>query len=403
MSDNPYELETTLKGYVIPKGDGAQRADVEITVGPEGIIARSESGQEHLVPWKGIRLGQTPDSVTVQAKDRSVSITSADPEFLRALETAGGNDLNDALSRLAGETVSSSWRHRLGCLAVLAGIGVVLWGIPHLFRGTVHQIVENLPYEVDEQIGKAVWEEMERTSSLGDEVTNEKVREAIQVMIDRLQPHGEILEAEYTFAVVRNDVPNAFALPGGYMVVFTGLIELSDSPEEVCGVIAHEMAHVTKRHGLRRVAHTVGIWAGVAILFGDASTLTSIALNLFTMASVNDYSQDQETEADIEGCEMMIAARIDPRGLALFFKKMKREVGDIPDALAWTSTHPQHDERVEAILAYEAEHGATVEYEPLDLDWDAVKAALDEEDESDDETNEDPSNEDEETASDEDE
>ena len=373
MTSDPYDLTHQLPGTVVPGGDSHQRAEASLTVDADGVTAHTEAGETYRVPWKGIKLGRGEGSVTVQAADRSVAITSSHPDFMRALETAGGNDLNDALSRLTGERVSSPLRHKLGCLAVLIAIPLAIWGVWRMFHGAVDATVDALPYSVDEAIGESVWEEMDVG---GPKVEDETVNAAIQAIIDRLQPYSDLPEAEFTFAVVENDVANAFALPGGYMVVFTGLILRADSPEQVAGVIAHEMAHVTHRHGLRRMAHSVGLWAGLSLVFGNVDALTGMALSLFQLGTVNGYSQDQETDADLEGAEMLIAARIDPRGLAGFFEMMKAEYGDVPDALAWTSTHPQHDSRVAAILAYEREHGAGVEYEPIDVDWEAVCAAL---------------------------
>lgn len=378
MSSDPYDLSEELPGTVVPKGDGHLRAEARLRVGPEGITATVGSGQSYLVPWKGMRLGRTEGTVTVQAADRSAAISSEHPDFMRALETAGANDLNDALSRMAGERVSTSLGHKLSCLAVLVAVPLLAWGIWRLFHGAVDATVEALPYSVDEQLGEAAYGALEPELLIVEE---EVVTEAIQAMIDRLQPFAEIEEAEFQFVVVRNDVPNAMALPGGWMIVYTGLITRAERPEQVAGVIAHEMAHVTRRHGMRRVAHSVGVMAGVSLMFGSVDALTGLALDLFKLGSINGYSRDQETDADREGAEMMIAARIDPRGLAEFFETMKEEFGDVPNSLAWTSTHPQHDARVAAILAYEREHGAGVEYEPLDLDWDAVRGALTEDEE----------------------
>ncbi len=373
MSSNPYDLSTDLPGVVVPKGDSHLRTDAVVAVTAEGVTATTPSGQAFLIPWKGIRLGRGDDWVSVQAADRSTTITSKHPDFMRALETAGGNDLNDAITRLSGEGVSSPLMHRLSCLAVLIGAPLLGWGAWNLFHGAVDATVDALPYSVDEAIGESVWGEMDLG---GPKVEDELVNAAIQEIIDRLEPHSEIPGAEFTFAVIEKDMANAFALPGGYMVVYTGLILRASSPEEVAGVMAHEMAHVTHRHGLRRIAHSVGIWAGFSVMLGNLDALTKLAVSLFEMGTVNSYSQDQETDADLEGAEMLIAARIDPRGLARFFAMMQEEYGDVPDALAWTSTHPQHDERVAAIEAYEAEHGAGVEYEPLDIDWEAVQEAL---------------------------
>ena len=277
--------------------------------------------------------------------------------------------MNDALSRMQGQHVTSRRRHLTGCLIVLVALAAVFWGLPRLFRATVNGAVSALPYTVDEAIGETVFDSME----LGVEVLEDPIlRDAVQAILDRLSPHSSLPTATFTFKVVESEQVNAFALPGGFIVVYTGLMREADDPGQVAGVLAHEMAHVTQRHGLRRIAHSLGIWAAISTLFGSADVLTSIAVDLFTLASVNDYSQDQETEADVEGARMLIAGRIDPVGLASFFAKLEAEQGDVPDALAWISTHPQHKERVAAITAYADEHASGVVYEPLDIDWEAV-------------------------------
>ena len=102
---------------------------------------------------------------------------------------------------------------------------------------------------------------------------------------------------------------NAFALPGGQIVVYTGLLRKAARPEQVAGVIAHEMAHVTLRHGLRGIAKQVGVLVGVQVLTGD---LSGLAAQVATAAISNAYSRDAEREADAEGARMLAAAGIDP-------------------------------------------------------------------------------------------
>lgn len=375
---NPYRLEGHFEGAVFRRRDAKAQKRAKILVGPEGVLAETGSGEQIEVPWRGMRLWREPDGGAIHcvAADRSVTVFSSDPDFLRALEAAGGNDLNDALSRMQGEHVTSHRRHLIGCLIVLLALSAVFWGLPRLFRATVDGAVGALPYSVDEAIGEAVFDSME----LGGEVLEDPIlTEAVQAILDRLSPHSSLPTATFTFKIVDSEQVNAFALPGGFIVVYTGLLREADDPGQVAGVLAHEMAHVTQRHGLRRIAHSLGIWAGISMVFGSADALTSIAVDLFTMANVNDYSQDQETAADLEGARMLIAGRIDPRGLASFFAKLAAEQGDVPDALAWFSTHPQHQERVAAITAYADEHARGVVYEPLDIDWEAVLEHLGEE------------------------
>ena len=374
MSD-PYSFETRLEGGVFRKADPRARKQASIRVDPEGIHAEVADGTSVSIPWRGLRLDRELDSGTLHciAADRSLAIFSDDPEFLRAVEAAGGNAVANRISRMKGEKVSRPFNQAVGCLLAISAVWALFWGLPRLYGWTVDTAVGALPYSVDEAIGGAVFEGMELG---GEEIDDPAVRDAVQAILDRLTPGSALPGAEFTFKVIESEVVNAFALPGGYFVVFSGLILEADSAEQVAGVIAHELAHVTGRHGLRRIAHALGIWAGVGLVFGNTDVLTSIALDLFTLANVNGYSQDQETDADLEGTRMLIAARIDPAGLAGFFAKLQAEMGDVPDALSWLSTHPQHEVRVAAIEAYARENAGGVVYEPLELDWEAVLAAL---------------------------
>jgi len=374
MSD-PFEMHSELPGGLLRKDDPRGSLPATLAIGPDGIRARLADGSEEHLAWHGLRLVEGPggDGLYCVAPDRALTVHSAHPEFLRALEAASGNALDDAIAALHGERTSSRWRHRTGCALALALALLCAWSVPRLFRGAISAGVSALPFEVDRTIGRSVFEQM---SLGGPEVDDELVRGAVQAMLDRLAPQSAIPEVTFTFKVVESEQVNAFALPGGYVVVFTGLLKEADRPEEVCGVLAHEMAHVTRRHGLRRMAHAVGLWAAVGLVFGNTDGLSALALQVFTLANVNDYSQDQETEADLEGARMLIEARVDPGGLADFFRRLEAEQGDVPDGMAWLSTHPQHERRIEAVQAFQREHGQGVEYEPLAIDWDAVRARL---------------------------
>ena len=259
----------------------------------------------------------------------------------------------------------------LGWGAVLAVLAFLIWGVPRAFRWGIDASVDALPVSIDRSIGEAV----EGQLAVGGElVEDELLTSAVQEMLDRLTPFAELPGIEYHVRVVESEVANAFALPGGYLTVFTGLIAEAESPEQVAGVLAHEIAHVTERHGLRRIAHSLGLWVAIRFFLGDTQGLANVATELFTMASVNDYSQEQESGADAAGVRMMIAARIDPSGLAHFFEQMEERHGDVPPSLSWTSTHPRHVERVEAIQAQIARRGTNLpDFEGFSFDWEAVR------------------------------
>jgi predicted Zn-dependent protease len=168
---------------------------------------------------------------------------------------------------------------------------------------------------------------------------------------------------------------NAYALPGGYITVFTGLIAESDSAEEVAGVIAHEMAHVTKRHGLERVTGQVGIVIGIQLLLGDVSGLLALGVELGQYATQNSYSRLQETEADLEGARMMHDAGIDPTSVVTLFEDLK---SDDPLGLPeWMSTHPDTQGRIDRLKEY-AKTLPEKKYETFEeIDWDDIKSRVD--------------------------
>lgn len=368
---NPKEaFEGRLRGKSISGGSCA----AHIAVDREGIHARPDGEEIQTLPFKGLRLRRDESGALIAtSSDGHFSVTCLDPAFERALETMAGNDLNQQLTRLAGQKTSSKSKHLFGCALVIFALGAFLWWIPTLFHGTIEASVDALPMEVDEALGEAAQESMDAGGSI---VEDEVVNEAIQTILDRLTPHATIDGLEYQFRVVRNDEANAYALPGGYITVFTGLITQSDHPSQVAGVLAHEMAHAKLRHGLLRVAHNGAFAASMAILFGSLDGLESIAIELFALHQVNDYSQDAETEADLEGVRILIAAGISPQGLIDSFRGMQDRYGDMPNGLAWTSSHPLFDERIQSIEEAMNSQELPAQWDPIEVDWEAVLTAL---------------------------
>jgi predicted Zn-dependent protease len=206
----------------------------------------------------------------------------------------------------------------------------------------------------------------------GPEVHDPVIVTAIQRIVDRLAPHAAIDGLEFDIHVIESPMVNAFCLPGGTIVVYTGLIAEAGDAEQVAGVIAHEIAHATLRHGMERVSQSLGLTAAVQLILGDVAGLGAAGAELFKFATINSYSRDQEAAADAEGARMLYAAKIDPTALARFFETLKNQEGDLPGVVSWISTHPQHDERIAAVEA-QADALAPQAFEPLDIDWHEVQ------------------------------
>ncbi|MEI8257274.1 MAG: M48 family metallopeptidase, partial [Deltaproteobacteria bacterium] len=184
----------------------------------------------------------------------------------------------------------------------------------------------------------------------GTEVHTPATDAVLAEIVGRLSAQARPQGFEYHWRVVRRREVNAFALPGGQIVVFEGLLRRAARADQVAGVLGHEIAHVTFRHGLRAVARSAGVSIGVRVLLGDASALGDVMRSVGASAILNSYSRDQESDADLEGARMVAAAGLDPRGLEEFFDLLRGESGsEMPGMLAWMSTHPGHNERIAAL------------------------------------------------------
>lgn len=149
----------------------------------------------------------------------------------------------------------------------------------------------------------------------------------------------------YQVYVAQDATPNAFALPGGIIVVHTGLIEMTSTPEELAGVLAHEVQHVELRHSLRGLIKELGLRGVWAFVMGDiGGTLAGqAALELTSL----QFSRDDEREADAHGFDALVRAGINPAGMPAFFKTLSESTGtQVP---AFLSTHPLSAEREEAL------------------------------------------------------
>lgn len=149
---------------------------------------------------------------------------------------------------------------------------------------------------------------------------------------------GGLPDDRYDFRVtiVDDTLVNALAVPGGAMVIFRGLLRNSASPEELAGVLAHEMQHVQLRHGTRAIMRQL------PLLMGGGGSDAAAVLGVLGALS---YARADEEEADAEGMRLVMAAQIDPRGMISFFDTLERITGSSSGMLTYLSTHPATAER----------------------------------------------------------
>lgn len=207
-------------------------------------------------------------------------------------------------------------------------------------------------YSIEKEIalGKQLAEEVSRQAKLSqDPIVTEFVSRLGQNLV-----RNSDAKVPFTFRVVEDEVPNAFALPGGFVFVNSGLIKLASEEDELAGAMAHEIAHVAARHMTCQA--TKGQIAGIAsvpvsILLGGGlgGWAARQAASVGTQAAFLKLSRGAESEADYLGTQYMYAAGYDPTGAISIFEKLeslqRKEPGVFGRILA---THPMDADRINA-------------------------------------------------------
>ncbi len=183
----------------------------------------------------------------------------------------------------------------------------------------------------------------------------------VDEMSRRLQEGLDEKPYEFRIKVLHNEQVNAFALPGGYVFVFSGLIQKAESGEEVAGVLAHEMQHVVQRHSIKRIVRSLGLVVLLRMMFGDVGGFVDLAAESAAKLGSLKYDREQEHEADMEAVKQLYRAGLDPRGLPRFFERLAEIEAKMSSVektlLPLLSTHPPSKERQRRLKGYIKKRG----------------------------------------------
>lgn len=164
-------------------------------------------------------------------------------------------------------------------------------------------------------------------------------------MVARLASHAN-LHVPLRVRVIDSPMPNAFALPGGHVFILRGLFDLAQGPDEVAGVLAHEIAHIELRHPAEvAIKRATGAFL-VGLLFGDVLGLSVLGVVADTLISAA-YTRPAEADADRRGVEILSAAGVSAAPFAAFFERLAAKDAGMPDILAYLSSHPPSPERAQ--------------------------------------------------------
>jgi Zn-dependent protease with chaperone function len=319
-------------------GLSAAGTPVEVDAAPAALIARAGDGAE-LARWTYLGLRFVDDH---QFDDAVRLAHGDDPARLVIHDAAARARIGGRLAGLGGR---KSRRRRVLAGVVIAvcafaGGGLGLW---YALPWIAHEVAARLPPAWDEALGRHAKVQFDRAFKVSEgRCAAPAGRAALERLTARLSAAAD---TPFAFHPVVVDVAkvNAFALPGGTIYVFRGLLEHTGSAEQLAGVLAHEMAHVEHRDGVARLLHQIVIEAVLRLL--DRGSVAGFAGGLLGQA----YSRDAEAAADREGQRILVAAGIDARGLRDFLVNLKATQHELPGPLALLSSHPLTGERIAAL------------------------------------------------------
>jgi len=166
---------------------------------------------------------------------------------------------------------------------------------------------------------------------------------------------------KYDLQIIKSPVENAFALPGGKISVFAQTVQKANNYEELAGILAHEVGHVERRHGMQQLSRYLIMRFVLALAFGmsDDATIVTVAADAGALLLLLKNSRDHERDADAFAAEKLAASGISSAAIRRFFarinKEHKEELSKVPDFIL---THPADEDRIRFFERYEKEHRA---------------------------------------------
>ena len=230
--------------------------------------------------------------------------------------------------------------------------------------------VEKVTNQTEEKLGDLFWELFQKAEK---ENQNPLVVSSVDSIVNKICSANNIDREFLKIHILEKDEINAFALPNGHLIIYTNLISNSDNPEELAGVIAHEVAHIQQRHVMKKLIKEIGLSVLISTTTGGGSEVIKEGAKLLSSSA---FDRGLEKEADIKAVDYLIKAKINPQPFAHFLYKLSDTENNENKYLTWISTHPDSKERAEYVIEYS--RGKKVAFQPIltNATWEQVKEKL---------------------------
>ena len=360
-------------------GRSSQKHLVDVELTPQEIILKAPGDKP--IRWAYPQLRWATDTSPfhiehcAEGDEGLETLVVDDPDFYRSvLEIAP-----KSFSSRENESKFNWKLYSVGILVLIFSAYVFIKTVPSFLAD---QMVEKIPIEWEVTVGQSILKMLPVAQKPDPEVLK-----VLQDTVDFLKQSLPGNPYDLKVYILPVEQVNALALPGGPIVIFEGLIDKAESPEELAGVLAHEIQHILLRHSTRGILRNLAKSMLVTLFLGDVNSVMEGIVQLAGQLETLGLSREMEAEADQKGMELILAANIDPHGMIRIFKKLMQEdfsqkklpkgkpVSEENDISSYFSTHPSSQNRLARLEKQMRSHENRI-WTPLfpNLDWNEIKS-----------------------------
>jgi Zn-dependent protease with chaperone function len=360
-------------------GRSSQKHLVDVELTPQAIILKAPGDKP--IRWAYPQLRWAADTSPfhiehcAEGDEGLETLVVDDPDFYRSvLEIAP-----KSFSSRENESKFNWKLYSVGILVLIFSAYVFIKTVPSFLAD---QMVEKIPIEWEVTVGQSILKML-----LVAQKPDPEVLKVLQDTVDFLKESLPGNPYDLKVYILPVEQVNALALPGGPIVIFEGLIDKAESPEELAGVLAHEIQHILLRHSTRGILRNLAKSMLVTLFLGDVNSVMEGIVQLAGQLETLGLSREMEAEADQKGMELILAANIDPHGMIRIFKKLMQEdfsqkklpkgkpVSEENDISSYFSTHPSSQNRLARLEKQMRSHENRI-WTPLfpNLDWNEIKS-----------------------------
>ncbi len=360
-------------------GRSSQKHLVDVELTPQEIILKAPGDKP--IRWAYPQLRWAADTSPfhiehcAEGDEGLETLVVDDPDFYRSvLEIAP-----KSFSSRENESKFNWKLYSVGILVLIFSAYVFIKTVPSFLAD---QMVEKIPIEWEVTVGQSILKMLPVAQKPDPEVLK-----VLQDTVDFLKQSLPGNPYDLKVYILPVEQVNALALPGGPIVIFEGLLYKAESPEELAGVLAHEIQHILLRHSTRGILRNLAKSMLVTLFLGDVNSVMEGIVQLAGQLETLGLSREMEAEADQKGMELILAANIDPHGMIRIFKKLMQEdfsqkklpkgkpVSEENDLSSYFSTHPSSQNRLARLEKQMRSHENRI-WTPLfpNLDWNEIKS-----------------------------